>query len=235
MKPKYLKIYEDLLKKLENKTYDYGDMLPTEMELCKIYGTSRMTINKVIQMLQNEERVIRKRGKGTFVVEPPLNKDILKLTSFSEDMEKIGKVPGAKLIEYKITFDVDEDIKEHLKLDDTDFAHIIKRVRTADNEPIAFDIDIISSKIANKLDIEKLSGSIYSYLESDLNINIAYSDFTIKAAQVSYEVAKYLHLEVGHPILLVKHITYMKQGLPFEYCYTYYRADKYSLNIRAYR
>ena len=68
MTVKYIKIYEDLRSKLDNKEYNYGDMLPTEMELSKIYGASRMTINKVIQMLQQEERVVRKRGKGTIVV-----------------------------------------------------------------------------------------------------------------------------------------------------------------------
>ena len=235
MTVKYIKIYEDLRSKLDNKEYNYGDMLPTEMELSKIYGASRMTINKVIQMLQQEERVVRKRGKGTIVVEPPLDKDILKLTSFSEDMEKIGKVPGAKLVEYQMVFDVDDDTKERLELNDEDFVHIVKRVRTADGEPIAFDINQISSKVAKKFEIEKLSGSIYSYFEADLQINITHSDFTIKAATVTKEVAKYLNLEAGDPILLVKHTTYTKQELPFEYCHTYYRADKYSLNLRAYR
>lgn len=235
MTPKYLQIYEDLVSKLDNKEYNYGDMLPTEKELCEVYGTSRMTINKVIQMLQQEERVKRTRGKGTFVIEPPVDKDILKLTSFSEDMHKIGKTPGARLIEYQMSFDVDENTKEKLELEDSEFVHIIKRVRTADGEPVALDIDRISSKIGEKFEVEKLKDSIYSYFEGSLNLKISHSDFTIKSSVATKEIAKYLNIELGDPILYIKHITYTKDGMPFEYCQTYYRADKYSLNIRAYR
>jgi GntR family transcriptional regulator len=235
MKPKYRMIYEDLITKLDKKIYDKGDMLPTEKELCEIYGTSRMTVSKVIQILQQEGRVNRIRGKGTFVIEPQVDKDILKLTSFSEDMMRIGKLPGARVLEYRMSFDVDDDTKEVLELDDSDFVHIIKRVRTADNEAIALDIDRISSRVGDKFNVDKLEHSLYNYFEEDLQIAIFHSDFTIKASSATKEIAKYLNIEVGDPVLYMKHITYTKKGMPFEFCQTYYRADKYSLSIRAYR
>ena len=87
-------IYDSLVTQLDNKDYVSGDMLPSEKDLCVVYGASRMTVNKVIQMLSQEGRVKRTRGKGTFVIEPEVTKDILKLTSFSEDIHNIGKKPG---------------------------------------------------------------------------------------------------------------------------------------------
>ncbi len=226
MIPIYMGIYENLVSKLDRKEYDYGDMLPTEKELCKVYKISRMTINKVLQMLQQEGRDIRTTGKGTFVNEPQVDKDIFKLASFSE---------GARLLEYRMIFDVDEKIRERLELEEIDFVRNIKRVFMVDGDPIALDIDRISSKIGEKLNVEKLKDSIYSYFEECLQVNKSHSDFTIKSTDATKEIAIYLHIQVGDPILYMKHVTYTKKGMSFEYCHSYYRADKYSLNIRAYR
>lgn len=233
--PKYMKIYYDLISKLDSKEYDFGDMLPSEKDLCVTYKTSRMTVNKVIQMLVFEGRVKRIRGKGTFVIEPQVKKDITSLTSFTEDMNNIGKNPGSTMLEYSMNFDVSSEIKEKLDLDESDFTHIIKRIRTADGQAVALDIDNISSKIAKNIDVDKINTSLYSYFEKYLKIDISYSDFTIMSANATKDIAKYLGIEPGEPVIYMRHITYTKKGLPFEYCQTYYRADKYSLSIRAYR
>jgi len=235
MKPKYQVIYEDLVQKLDSKKYDNGDMLPTEKELCGIYNASRMTVNKVIQMLSQEGRVKRIRGKGTFVIEPQVDKDIIKLTSFSEDMRKIGKVPGTKLISYAMNFDVNKKIADKLDLSEGDFTHEIKRIRTADGEPIALDIDRVSSRLTEVINVEEVKDSLYGYIENTLNKKISHSEFTIKAGTANAEIAKYLSLEIGEPILYMRHISYTVDGLPFEYCKTYYPAEKYSLTIMAYR
>ncbi|XMB87109.1 GntR family transcriptional regulator [Mycoplasmatota bacterium WC44] len=222
MKPKYIEIYDVITKQLDEEVYKVGDMLPTEKELCVIYNASRMTVNKVISMLSQEGRVKRTRGKGTFVIESNVDKEILKLTSFSEDMIKAGKKPGSQLLEYKMKFDVSKKIKSRLQLDDDDYIHVIKRIRTADGEPIAIDIDNVKN-------------SMYNYFENVLKVEITSSDFIIKSILADAEMANHLHVEIGDPILYMKHITYTTNGIPFEYCQTYYRADKYSFSITAFR
>ena len=235
MKPKYLTIYDSLIEKLDNEEYKYGDMLPSEKELCVIYNASRMTVNKVITMLNQEGRVKRTRGKGTFVIEPQVDKDIIKLTSFTEDMKRIGKEPGTRLVSYGMNFDVDKKIKDKLDLDKDDYVHVIKRIRTADGEPIALDIDQISSKLTKEIDINQVKESLYSYIENSLKLKISHSEFRIKAGTADEEISKYLNIEIGEPILYLRHISFTTDGLPFEYCRTYYPAEKYSLNMKAYR
>lgn len=44
-----------------------GTKLPTEQEMCKRFGVSRMTVNKVISKLASEGYLYRIRSKGTFV------------------------------------------------------------------------------------------------------------------------------------------------------------------------
>jgi DNA-binding GntR family transcriptional regulator len=235
MKPKYMIIYDTLTTQLEDGTYQAGDMLPTENELCEVFSTSRMTVNKVITMLVQEGKVQRTRGKGTFVNDSVVDKEIIKLTSFSEDMKNLGKKPGTKLLEYKMLYDVSSKTVKVLDLEEDDFVHVIKRIRTADGEPIALDIDYISSRVVDTINIKEAKESVYSYLEEKKGINMGYSDFEIKSVLADDEIAKHLLVQVGDPIIYLKHITFTKEGKPFEYCKTFYRADKYSFRVRSYR
>lgn len=46
------------------KKYLPGEQLPTEEELCKIYGVSKITIRKAFKLLTESGTVERLRGKG---------------------------------------------------------------------------------------------------------------------------------------------------------------------------
>ena len=63
MKSKYVKIYDDILNKIENNIYKFGDSLPSEADLMKEYEASRDTIRKSLNMLVTNG-YIEKKGKG---------------------------------------------------------------------------------------------------------------------------------------------------------------------------
>jgi DNA-binding LacI/PurR family transcriptional regulator len=64
----YKSIYEDILKKINEKTIKEGSQLPTEKELSAIYGVSRITSKRAVDELADNGYVKRTRGKGTFVL-----------------------------------------------------------------------------------------------------------------------------------------------------------------------
>jgi DNA-binding LacI/PurR family transcriptional regulator len=64
----YMKIYNDLLKDIHNNKYSQGSRLPSELELSKTYGVSRITSKKAMEMLAEQELIVRKQGKGSFVL-----------------------------------------------------------------------------------------------------------------------------------------------------------------------
>ena len=65
--PLYLKILEDLRARIQDGTYASGQQLPTESELSRLYDVSRITSKRALEELSREGRVVRIRGKGTFV------------------------------------------------------------------------------------------------------------------------------------------------------------------------
>ncbi len=65
--PLYQKILEDLRARIQDGTYTVGQQLPTESELSRLYGVSRITSKRALEELSREGKVIRIKGKGTFV------------------------------------------------------------------------------------------------------------------------------------------------------------------------
>lgn len=60
-------IYNELLTKIEDGSLSEGTRLPTEVELCRQYGVSRITAMRAVKDLQNAGLVRRVAGRGSFV------------------------------------------------------------------------------------------------------------------------------------------------------------------------
>jgi DNA-binding LacI/PurR family transcriptional regulator len=66
-RPYYKHIYDDLVEKISSGKLNAGDKLPSEKELCGIYGVSRITSKKALELLADEGLISRLPGKGSFV------------------------------------------------------------------------------------------------------------------------------------------------------------------------
>jgi GntR family transcriptional regulator, arabinose operon transcriptional repressor len=71
--PKYRKVYEDLLSAIRTGAFQPGDRLPSEAELGKHYNTSRITVAKAVNELQQKGLVSRRAGSGTRVLAPAVS------------------------------------------------------------------------------------------------------------------------------------------------------------------
>jgi GntR family transcriptional regulator of arabinose operon len=67
--PKYLRIVESLRASLEAGRYRNGERLPSEAELVRKFGVSRMTAVKAMQHLRQQGLLVRRTGSGSFAAE----------------------------------------------------------------------------------------------------------------------------------------------------------------------
>ena len=63
--PKYKKIYDRIVKLILTDEWPVGSNMKSENELIKMFRVSRITIRNVLNILENEERILRSRGKAT--------------------------------------------------------------------------------------------------------------------------------------------------------------------------
>jgi DNA-binding LacI/PurR family transcriptional regulator len=65
--PKYQQILDDLKESIGSGKYEVGQRLPSENELVKKFGTSRVTVNRALRELQITGLIERRAGSGSFV------------------------------------------------------------------------------------------------------------------------------------------------------------------------
>ena len=65
--PLYQQIRLDLEEKINNQVWKKGDMIPTELQLEKMYRVSRITIRQALKVLEEKQLIRRTPGFGTIV------------------------------------------------------------------------------------------------------------------------------------------------------------------------
>lgn len=96
-------LYQQLMARLKNDilagVYPSGARIPSEQLLCETYGVSRVTVRKAMLDLVQEGLLVRRQGKGTFVADERIQRDLLQITSFSAACRQNGHCAGTKVID----------------------------------------------------------------------------------------------------------------------------------------
>ena len=100
--PLYQQLKEEIKGKITDNTFPYGSKIPTETELSEIFQVSRITVRRAIQELCQENYLVKKQGKGTFVKHAKVARKIKYLLGFSKSCEANGMVPSRKVIKREI-------------------------------------------------------------------------------------------------------------------------------------
>ena len=223
-------IIKELIEKGELKP---GDSLPAEREYAEQFQISRMTVRQAFTQLVNEGFLHRIQGKGTFVAErkPKIEQALHGLTSFTEDMLARGMKPGSQLMNFEI-IPATSFIAEQLGIQEYGPVYEIKRIRFADDMPMALETNYISANFIKGLTEQIVNQSLYSYIEDQLNLRIDHASQVIESAVANELELDYLKIQPGTPIMLIQRHTFLKDGTPVEFVRSSYRADRYKFKIQ---
>lgn len=134
--PLYLQISAILKEKILKKEYDYGDYIPSETELQKMYDVSRITARQAIQELEKDGMVQRARGKGTKVIyQKQIEEYLTKIRSFTNEMLDRNMEPGTRSAHLSIE-GASPEVAEIFHVDPETPVYRLDRIRTGDGIPI---------------------------------------------------------------------------------------------------
>jgi len=71
--PLYYQLQEVLKERIESGFWRPEDALPSEPELARAYGVSRVVVRQALAILEDDHQILRVRGRGTFVARPKLD------------------------------------------------------------------------------------------------------------------------------------------------------------------
>lgn len=223
--PIYIQIEEQLRARIKAGEFEAGTAIPSERELTESFGVSRMTLRQAVTNLVNDGLLYREKGRGTFVAIPKVEQPLNGLTSFTEDMKARGMAPSNQLIEFK-KIEPEADIAGELELQSGEKVFSVKRIRYADDKPMAIERTFLPVKLFPQLTEEALKGSLYSIIEEQ-QLRISHASQRMEAALVKKEDAELLEIGMPSPVLCIERLSYLGDGIPFELVQSIYRADRY--------
>ena len=233
--PIYSQVEQMVMDMIESGRLSAGQRVPSEREIAERLGISRMTVRAGISNLVAEGYLYSVPGKGTFVFSPKVRQDLLELTSFTEDMRNRGLKPGARLLGIGVTDQASETVYRALELPGEEDVVCVRRLRTADEEPMCLETSYLPKNRVPWLPEEDLeSGSLYRALE-DHGIELIRAEEHLEATVVRETESNLLTLPVGSPALLIERTMYTEGDRPIEYVKSLYRGDRYRFSAMLFR
>ena len=231
--PLYRQIKTQLIEMI-NHQYEPGDLLPSEPELEKLFGVSRTTIRLSVDALLQDDLVEKQQGRGTFIKNTKTKKDLMQITSWTEEMIKKGHIPSTKNLEMK-RIRPNKKLMGILNLTELDTVIWVRRVRYADGEPMCIMTNyFVESYIPGFLDKALENESIYQIISESYKLNFKYKKETISAREATKDEALELKVKTYSPVLVGNAVTYINENEPFEYAYIVSRADRYEYENNIY-
>jgi GntR family transcriptional regulator len=220
--PLYAQIQSRLRDAVQAGELKAWDILPTERKVAERLDISRVTVRKAYDGLVNEGLLFRKQGSGTFVSER-IEKTFTTITSFSEDVRARGQTPTNRWIsQIRDSASAEELMSFGLRPGDKVFR--LKRVRFADEQPLAVEISIVPETALPSM--EMIDGSLYDAM-SKMGARPVRALQRLRAIKFNAEVAADLLIEEGAAGLYIERKGYSQTGEVCEFTQSYYRGDSY--------
>ena len=194
--PKYKTIYDQIVKFILTDVWPVGSNMKSENELIKLFGVSRLTIRNVLNILENEGRILRSRGKATLILDRLLqNNNRSEIKDFSVTLNA-----DYKLIDVEV-------VKNNLikKFKNSSSLYYIKRLRRLKNNELYLisrayiPLEIIGDNVNKKIFKDK---NLLEVLINQFKVKISRSDQELSAITLSNNDADLFKITKGYPAIL---------------------------------
>ncbi len=227
--PKYLKIYQFLSEQIKEGKILPGDKIPNESELAEMFQVHRMTVRQAIDKLVNDHMLVRKRGKGTFLLSakyPVLTRSLQGISTYYDDIVNAGLEPCYRTLESRIDF-FGEDITSQLGLQAEEKVVYMKRLMLASNVPLVLECCYLPAELFADILERKLDTMLYKIIREHYGMTLVHSHQELSAVLPSDEERRLLKIGSTCPCIRVEGVVHNDSGRVIEYTRSLYRGDKY--------
>lgn len=230
-KPLYAQLSDILREKIEKEGWQPNTAIPSENELSKEYGVSRMTARAVVSEFVREGILYRVPGKGTFVAEPKITTATLTYQGIREQLEQMGYETRTKLLAVKKMVPP-KVVLRILDLEDGAEVYMIERLRFIKDEPLSLHTSYVPVATSNGLDTKALEEEqLCVILSNEYGLKRQRVVETLESSLANETEARMLTVKKGSPLLLLKDIISGRDGKPFEYTQISFRGDKIKISF----
>lgn len=223
---KQMIIARDIISKIKYRQYRPGTYLPSENQLTELYGSSRETIRKALNELNDLGMIQKIKGKGSIVLDTQrYTFPISGITSFKELNNSQGMNAQTKVLHNELS-----QVPEYFLArggDETQEATFLERLRSVNGEPVVLDKDYLLKPSIQGIPTKEAENSLYEYLENQLGYQISYATKEVTVESPTDEQKSLLQLIDHEMVVAVRSMTYLNDTTLVQLTESYHRPDKF--------
>ncbi|MDX1737666.1 MAG: histidine utilization repressor [Alphaproteobacteria bacterium] len=224
--PRYKQIKDHIIHHIRSGEWAADSQIPSENELLKQLGVSRMTVNRAVRELTNEGVLRRVQGLGTFVAGPQPQSVLLELRNIADEIKERGNQHSCEvLISEQIHANASQAQSFYMEEGAVLFHSLL--LHKENEKPLQLEDRFVNASIAP------------DYLECDFN-KITPNEYLVKtvpadevehlveAINATSEICKSLEMNISEPCLLLNRRTW-SSGKVVSVAKLYHPGNRYSL------
>lgn len=240
----------EALVRLADELADRGESrLPTERVLAQRLETSRTTVRKALDRLEQDQVIRRVRGRAggayltrvttqtvaplvarTFCHGRGVLRSLNTVKGIPEILHEQGFRDGTTVISSGLV-PAPPGARDALSLGDGEEVLALLRLRHADGETLSLEQMYLKVELAGLLRTELKS--VYRTLLTQFGVQVCIADESIEIASVSGAEGALLGQPAGTPVLKVERTGHDQNGSAIEYSVDLFRADRTRLKVRS--
>ncbi len=230
--PYYYQLMQLLQEDIEDGRWVVGDAIPSEHELCDLYGVSRTVVRQALGALASNGLLYRVKGKGTFVSPRKLEEKFIQASDgFYREMASRGLSVTSAVLSQEVVAPPPH-VREELQLKEHDRAIRIDRLRSVEDQVLLFVQTYIPYDLCPELlDADLSNMSLYSFLRDACGLSVASGRRTVEATSAHPPISTLLEVRKGAPLLKIESVSYLADGRPLEYYEAWHRGDRSKFEI----
>ncbi len=224
--PRYQQLKDLIINKISNGDLKPLERVPSENQLVKMTGVSRMTANRALRELNNEGYLDRKAGIGSFVSDFKVNSHLFEIKSIADEITSRGSAYSSEILEQSLIHP-SNDLSRKMQINTTSQIFHIQMVHFEDSIPIQFEDRYVKRDFAPdfiKQDFSEITPSAYLSSISPLNE----AEQVVSAITPSLSISELLQMKKDKPCLLITRKTWVRKVL-VTYGKFYHPGDRYEL------
>ena len=216
--PLYRQIKSLIVQALESDEWRPGEAIPSEQELAARFGVSQGTVRKAVDELAAENVLVRKQGKGTFVVSHHDPRQFFRFLRLVPDDGSLTQPQSVPLDCWRAK--AGQEAARVLQIPVGDPIIILRRVLKFSGKPVVLDEIYLPGEVFEGLTLDTLKewkGSLYSFFETRFGVRMLRAEEHIRAVAADRMAAETLGVKEGTPLLSVERVTYTYNDRPVEW------------------
>lgn len=229
--PLYQQLHDIILQKVQEGEYKTGEKIPSEEQIMEVYEVSRVTVRNAIKLLVEENVLVKRHGKGTFVSMPVYVEKIATGGSFTESGLQMNKVPTSKIISVGREIST-KMIANYLGVNEGTEIIKVKRIRLLDGEPAIFEVDSFRTECDFLEKMDLADASLLNILNSH-GLVPAYFDNIIEISYADEDLSDFLKVELEEPLVKINQTVRGKLDEIIYFNEQHVKSDVYKVTIRS--